>query len=289
MKPQTPESGPEDTRRGPSWHFALTAFIGLVAAFVFVGAPQIDIVVSRLFLLPDGAFIFNYPGFGQYLRLAFQILFVLAVIVSIAGLVLAAFMRRNLFTLTFPKWLYVVLCLAVGPGLVTNVILKDNWGRARPFHVQEFGGKQTFTPALMLSDQCERNCSFVAGEASAIYMLFFSLAFLARRRRNALLATGIVTGFVAGAVRVAQGGHFLSDVVFAGVLMALIAEALLWLVFGPGGRVLGNGGPVHKRLAALPGRIRAAVSRAWSALGRQTGHKLLSTLSAKTKSIRQDR
>jgi lipid A 4'-phosphatase len=278
MKSQTPESGAQDTRQGPSWHFAMTAFIGLVAAFVFVGVPQIDIAVSRLFLLPSGGFVFNYPGFGQNLRLAFQILFALAVIVSIAGVLLAVFMRRNLFTLTFPKWLYLGLCLAVGPGLVTNVILKDNWGRARPFHIQEFGGKQTFTPALMLSDQCERNCSFVAGEASAIYMLFFAAALLARRRRKALLAAGIVAGFAAGAVRMAQGGHFLSDVVFAGVLMALIAEALLWLVFGPGGRVLAEGGPVQNWLAGLPGR-------AWSALR----GKPFSALAAKTKLLRPDR
>lgn len=282
MKPQTPESGPEETRRGPSWHFALTAFTGLLAAFVFVGVPQIDIAVSRLFLLPDGAFVFNYPGFGQNLRLAFQILFALAVIISIVGLVLAAFMRRNLFTLTFPKWLYLVLCLAVGPGLVTNVILKDNWGRARPFHIEEFGGTQTFTPALMLSDQCERNCSFVAGEASAIYMLFFAVAFLARRRRNALLAAGIVAGFAAGVVRMAQGGHFLSDVVFAGVLMALIAEALLWLVLGPGGKVLADGGPVHKRLAALSGKAATAMHG-------KIGGKPFSERAPKTKSLRQDR
>jgi membrane-associated phospholipid phosphatase len=104
---------------------------------------------------------------------------------------------------------------------------------------------------MMVSDQCQTNCSFVAGEAASIFMLFFAIAFLARgRQRKMLLMAGIAAGLAAGMIRVAQGGHFLSDVVFAGVVMALVAEGLVWLIFGLGKSLLAENGPVHNWLVA---------------------------------------
>ena len=38
---------------------------------------------------------------------------------------------------------FLVLSLLLGPGLLVNVILKDNWGRPRPGSVVEFGGTQS--------------------------------------------------------------------------------------------------------------------------------------------------
>lgn len=240
--------------------FALTAFSGLVAAFVFVGFPGIDIAVAALFYNDKGAFIFNYPGIGWTFRGLFLWLSWIAGLAAVAGVILAAFWKRNLLTLNFPKWLYLGLCLALGPALVANLILKDNWGRARPFHVQQFGGKQTFTPVLMHSDQCRKNCSFVSGEASSMYMLFFALAMLSRRRRLRLLLGGVVAGTAAGAVRMAQGGHFLSDVIFSGIIMALVAEGLYWLLFHRLGDTLAEDGPVHRTLLLRAGQVTAAVA-----------------------------
>jgi lipid A 4'-phosphatase len=45
------------------------------------------------------------------------------------------------------------------------------------------------------------------------------------------VAVGTVVGAAAGFVRIAQGGHFLSDVVFAGLLMALTALLVHGLMF----------------------------------------------------------
>ena len=229
--------------------FAIASFTGLVTAFVFVGFPQIDFAVTNLFYGGNRAFIFNFPGVGKDMRVFFKLVFYAATALVMAGLVASAFSKRTFLTMGFQKWLFLTVCLALGPGLTANVILKDNWGRARPFHVQEYGGEQRFTPALARSDQCEDNCSFVSGEASSIYMVFFALALLAHRRRARLVAIGILGGTMAGFVRIAQGGHFLSDVIFAGVFMALIAEALYWVIFDLGARVLRDDGPVHIWLA----------------------------------------
>jgi hypothetical protein len=54
---------------------------------------------------------------------------------------------------------------------------------------------------------------------------------LARRRRAELMAAAVAAGSIAGLIRMGEGGHFLSDVIFAAVFMALDVALLHWLVF----------------------------------------------------------
>ena len=117
-------------------------------------------------------------------------------------------------------------------GVVTNLVLKDHWGRARPKHVVEFGGAKTFTPPLIPTDQCPNNCAFVSGEAASIFMPFYALGLVMPQWSAVLLVVGTLGGLAAGLVRISQGAHFLSDVVFAGVFMALTALVLHRAVFG---------------------------------------------------------
>ena len=59
---------------------------------------------------------------------------------------------------------FLLLSLALGPGLLVNTVLKDHWGRARPAQIDGIRRRsQHFTPALVPADQCARNCSFPAG------------------------------------------------------------------------------------------------------------------------------
>jgi lipid A 4'-phosphatase len=108
---------------------------------------------------------------------------------------------------------YIVLVLIIGPGLLVNVVFKDHWGRARPMQVDAFGGHARFTPAWIPSQQCDTNCSFVCGDSSVGFSLL-ALAFLSRRPRRWFFAA-IGVGGALGLMRMAQGGHFLSDVVFS--------------------------------------------------------------------------
>lgn len=245
----TGDSGHRPGESGRVGLFAGASFAGLVAAVVFVGFPEIDLWVASQFSFGPQAFYWNLPGPGKDLRLVFQVIFWAAGLAALAGLVLTIYHRRRLATFGFPQWLFLGLCLVLGPGVVANVVLKDNWGRARPFHVHELGGQQAFTPALVRSTSCRNNCSFVSGEAAAIYALFFALAMLMRRRRARLIALGVGAGTLAGVVRMAQGGHFLSDVIFAGVFMALLVRALYWVLFEWREALFREGGPVHEYLS----------------------------------------
>jgi lipid A 4'-phosphatase len=112
-----------------------------------------------------------------------------------------------------PVALFLVLVLALGPGLLANGLFKNQWGRARPGHLEEFGGTAHFTPAWVISDQCRKNCSFVCGDCSVGFTLV-ALAFVSRRSRL-WFGLGVAAGGAIGLMRMGQGGHFLSDVIFA--------------------------------------------------------------------------
>ncbi|WP_414462241.1 phosphatase PAP2 family protein [Hyphomicrobium sp. DY-1] len=204
--------------------------IGALAMILFVFAPDIDLVVARLFYVGDRHFIGNELDVFLLLRMGFQIFFYLVCTLTVVGLVMAARYARPWLDLSMRNWLFVALCLVSGPLVVTNLGFKDHWGRARPRQIIEFAGSKAFTPPFPPSGQCDYNCSFVSGEASAIYIVMFAAALLFKSRSRKFVTLGIVFGSLSGLTRMAQGGHFLSDVVFAGVLMAITA-ACVQIVF----------------------------------------------------------
>ena len=73
------------------------------------------------------------------------------------------------FKLAYKKAAFLVLTLALGSGIIANVIFKDHWGRFRPISVTEFGGADRFTPWWDPRGECSGNCSFVAGEPAGTF------------------------------------------------------------------------------------------------------------------------
>ena len=146
--------------------------------------------------------------------------------------------------------------MALGPGLLANVVLKDHWGRARPTQIEAFGGTRQFTPAPLPASQCTRNCSFVSGHAALGFSLV-GFAFLlptARWRRRAIAAT-LGFGALIGLVRIVQGGHFLSDVVYAGLLVYGTTALLYWWIVAKDGLA----SPFLLRLYRIAGLGEAAI------------------------------
>lgn len=211
---------------------AVAGSISVAAALIFVGWPEIDLAVSRLVYVEPRHFLLNGSGLGDALRLGFRILTWSAGMSAAAGIVLALARGRRLLDQSLASWVFLGLVLITGPGLLANTLLKDHWARPRPLYVVEFGGPDRFTPVLARSGQCARNCSFISGEASSIFALGFAVAMLARRRRAALMGAAVAAGALIGLIRIGEGGHFLSDVVFAGVFMALDVALMHWLMFG---------------------------------------------------------
>lgn len=233
---------------------------GLFAAVIFTGFPQLDLISSDLFYLDNGQFAFNAWAIGPFFRVLFRYGFILLCLLALTGLIVTIFGHERFLNFTFPKWLFLVAGLIIGPGLVANTLFKDNWGRARPVQIEQFGGTKTFTPVMVRTDQCQKNCSYISGEASSIFAALFGFALLARRRRKAL-GFAILMGLAAGAVRIAQGGHFLSDVVFAGIWMALIMAALHWAIFVRWRESWEEGGTYHQLLFERANKMKQRSAR----------------------------
>lgn len=229
-----------------------SAATGIAAAVVFVAVPDIDLIAATAFYIGGGAFAGGQAILVPLVRGVFLWAYVAAAVLAVVGISLSIVRRSNWGGLCPARWLFVVLCLSIGPGVVANEIFKDNWGRARPRQITEFGGDKPFTPALVQAQNCERNCSFVSGEASSIFVLFFAAGALFRRRALVMIGSGVILGSLAGLMRMAQGAHFLSDVVFAGVFMALTVVGL-FLLF----EARTEGGAARLR-SAISGRAAAA-------------------------------
>lgn len=127
--------------------------------------------------------------------------------------------------------LFLVVLLALGPGLITYSIFKDHWGRPRPGQVDIFGGEEKFLPVLV-KGRPGGGKSFPSGHASIGFYLFAPFFFLRRdAKRWALffLALGIGYGAFMGIGRMVQGGHFASDVVWAGGITYLTGLLLFYI------------------------------------------------------------
>ena len=202
--------------------------IGVVAAAIFfLLSPGVDISFSRLFYQPGEGF---FPRGNLAVDILYELVIVIAYAVAIfvVGASLARLIPRLERLWVRPRVIaFIALSLALGPGLIVNSLLKDNVGRARPFTIVEFGGTKTFSPALAPSDQCPKNCSFVSGHAAGAFFLV-TFAFLIRRprRRRWAMAGALAFGAASGLGRIALGAHFLSDVVFAGLIVYAVAWVL---------------------------------------------------------------
>lgn len=184
----------------------------LAMLLLFLLWPQLDLLVAGLFYLPESGFYLDrqplvYGIYKLFANIHFLVFFGLLaywLVQRLKGKGHQLDARR--------KALFLLLVLAIGPGLVVNEVFKSYSERARPRDVAEFGGDKIFTPLLEFRDQCSNNCSFVSGHAGMGFF-FISLAWVFRQRRWLLL--GIAIGAIVGGGRIIQGAHFFSDVIFA--------------------------------------------------------------------------
>jgi len=211
-------------------------FVGsfLAAALLFYVFPELDIRFSMLFYDPVSRFYLADAPFCHYIYESVEIVSTVWVVLALLLLTALWIRKKPWFGLSAKHLIYLLAALAIGPGLIVNMVLKDNWGRARPYDVIQFGGASVFTPAFAISSQCHHNCSFVSGHAA---MGFYFIAFgfsrhtVCRKRRSLLILLAGIYGAVVGLVRILQGGHFLSDIVFAFFVIYAASAVLYWIMF----------------------------------------------------------
>jgi lipid A 4'-phosphatase len=194
--------------------------------------PSIDLAVSVWFYRPGQGFPLAHLAFFGFVMKALPDLAIgaagTAAILGTASLIAG----RVWLTLTPRRSLYLVATLALGPGVIVNSLLKDHWGRARPHQIVEFGGNAHFTPAALLADQCTRNCSFPSGHAALAFWLIAFAFLLPTGKRFPAVVAALLVGALVGLMRIAQGAHFLSDVLAAAILVVGINIGLKRMILG---------------------------------------------------------
>ncbi|MFC3165188.1 phosphatase PAP2 family protein [Ciceribacter thiooxidans] len=120
--------------------------------------------------------------------------------------------------------------LLLGPYVLVNLLLKSFSGRPRPYQTDLFGGDLPFVPAGSFMGQCDNNCSFISGEAAGAGWVACLLLFLPAKLRPVLAPPILVVALVTPAMRIAFGGHYLSDVVL-GWLSSLVVFTAVFAVF----------------------------------------------------------
>lgn len=184
-------------------------FLLLACVVFFLWQPELDLAVSALFY--DNEFYWNQSFIVRAIYLVFakiHIVFLLGFIISIVVYSSRKQQAKKVASI------YLLCTLLLGPGILVNSVLKDNSvGRPRPVHVEQFGGKMEYAAVFHYSGMCQKNCSFVSGHAS---IGFYIMAMYWITRRKAWLVGGLLLGAAVGFTRIIQGGHFFSDVIFAG-------------------------------------------------------------------------
>ncbi|HZW37188.1 MAG TPA: phosphatase PAP2 family protein [Candidatus Deferrimicrobiaceae bacterium] len=214
------------------WLPELAALLATAAAVtVLFSFTRLDIEAARWFYHPGEADpwpVAIQPLWHLFYRSAPWVTGSLAVggaALLLAGIVRGKSRRSRLIGI------FLLLCVAIGPGLIVNGILKDHWGRPRPRQIVEFGGSMKYVPPLLPARTHGK--SFPCGHCSVGYL--YAAGWWAWRRsrpkRGAVsLAVGVTLGTLLGLGRMAAGGHFLSDVAWSGLISLGVAHVLYYYV-----------------------------------------------------------
>lgn len=152
----------------------------------------------------------------------------LVMIGSLLVLVLGGFVPR--FRRLRLYAVFVIAASVLGPGLLVNEVFKERWGRPRPHQLAVFEGTRDYLPPLVPGESGNGK-SFPCGHSSVGYALVvFVLIWLRKRPWLAAAALGatLVLGGLLGAGRIVAGDHFLSDVIWSGVMVYAVALGLYY-------------------------------------------------------------
>jgi lipid A 4'-phosphatase len=203
----------------------------ILLALICVTTPifwlsNLDQQVAALFYRAGSDSSHTWPWQHRWLfdsLFRYATVFTASIAVGALLIALSGYVWRNLKRWQKPAF-FIVLVIALGPGLVINLIFKDHWGRPRPVHITEFGGKYTYVPPLKIGNSPDK--SFPCGHCSVGFM-FFALYFLSLKRKALYFMLTLLFALMMALTRMTAGGHFISDILWSGYLVFLVA----WLVY----------------------------------------------------------
>ncbi|WP_158554803.1 phosphatase PAP2 family protein [Methylovirgula sp. 4M-Z18] len=213
----------------------LLSLAGLVlSAAVLAIWPELDLATSAYFYEGGHHFAAITP-LGQFGRMVgYTVPFVL--LIGATALWAARRFGFNVpFAPTGRSVAFLILSMVLVPGLVVNVGLKDHAHRPRPAQSTAFDGPYPFRPWYKFDGECKKNCSFVSGEASSAFWTLAPASLAPMPFKPYAIGAALIFSIFTSALRIAFGGHYLSDVLLATFLTIFLIEALRRWIFGANG------------------------------------------------------
>jgi lipid A 4'-phosphatase len=196
------------------------SLIVCLLSFLLIIFPKIDITTSSFFYDSQKGFYLGKNFIFKFLYDTVPLVTKILCFICGIGILVNLIKHRSYQAFKSPL-MYLLLAGILGPGLLVNTGFKDHFGRARPTQIIEFEGTKEYTQPFVMSNQCARNCSFTSGHA-AMAFYFTAFAYLIPKYFYRIYSVGIFFGSIVGLARIAQGGHFLSDVFFSGLFILLL-------------------------------------------------------------------
>ena len=201
--------------------FCIFVILVLIAILLTVG-PSFDIFFSSLFYKDNNQFLLQsyYLITVLFRDVLLPIILVYILVLPIISKLIPINKLYFGYNFSTKEIFFVWTTLFINLILIINLFLKTFWGRARPGDVLELGGKDDFSSWYQISDACTSNCSFVSGDAAVGFSLI-ALYLVSKNLKYVYLS--IIFGFILGLIRIAEGGHFLSDVIFSAIIVFLFS------------------------------------------------------------------
>ena len=192
-------------------HFFCLLFFVLGVSVIFVSS-DLDLLIATYFYNFKTASwrlaqnfwvnaIYNYGALPQLLSLHF-----------LWVLLFLAYFKKTL--INYNK--HLILVSAVFASEILVVVCKELFSRPRPRELIVFGGDNAFAKLWQIGEQ---GLSFPSSHAKSgfiMIVLFYLLYFSHKKIAYFFLVLSLLLGAALGYARIAQGGHFLSDVIFSG-------------------------------------------------------------------------
>ena len=212
--------------------FCILTVLTLISLWLFRNS-SLDLWAARQFYHPNHA---QNPWFEQsyilwrFFYVGAPWLTGILLLGSLGGIMTSAW--KPSFKRYRSQFLFVFLVVAIGPGFFVNTVFKPHWGRPRPREVIELGGQHTYQE-VCAPDFGGSGMSFPCGHCSVGFS-FVSLAWVFRKKNRYLSASlfgaSAALGGIMGVGRIADGAHFFSDVVFAGIITNWVAFGFYYFV-----------------------------------------------------------
>jgi lipid A 4'-phosphatase len=210
---------------------AIALAVAVVVGGIFAVDPQLDIAIATWFYDPVTHKFVGKAEWVDHVRDAATALIALLVAPAIVAILGKLVMPKRPMLIPGRAALFLSVSLALGPFFLANVALKNHWARMRPIDVVQFGGADRFTAWWDPRGPCPDNCSFVGGEAASAFWTLAPAALTPPQWRPLAYGAALAFGSGIGVLRIAGGGHFFTDIVFAGVLMFVVVWALYRAIY----------------------------------------------------------